>query len=66
MIDFKSLHAGDIINFSGTIYTARDAAHLRLKGLIDDGKDLPVDFTDSYKARRCYRLNRTYYFFSHG
>lgn len=47
MIDFKSLHAGDIINFSGTIYTARDAAHLRLKGLIDDGKDLPVDFTDS-------------------
>ena len=46
-MDFKSLHAGDIITFTGTVYTARDAAHLRLKGLIDNGEKLPVDFTDS-------------------
>ena len=46
MIDFKSLHAGDIVNFSGIIYTARDAAHLRLKNMIDNKEDLPVDFSD--------------------
>ena len=46
-MDFKSLHAGDIINYTGTLYTSRDAAHLRLKGLIDNGDKLPVDFTDS-------------------
>ena len=47
MIDFKSLHAGDIVNFSGIIYTARDAAHLRLKNMIDNKEGLPVDFSDS-------------------
>ncbi len=46
-MDFRSLHAGDIINYTGTLYTSRDAAHLRLKGLIDNGDKLPVDFTDS-------------------
>ena len=46
-MDFRSLHAGDIINYTGTLYTSRDAAHLRLKGLIDNGDNLPVDFTDS-------------------
>ncbi len=47
MIDFKKLKAGDVINFSGIIYTARDAAHLRMKNLIDNNEELPVDFTDS-------------------
>ncbi len=47
MIDFKTLHAGDVIKFSGVIYTARDAAHLRMKGMIDNNEELPVDFTDS-------------------
>lgn len=47
MIDFKSLKAGDVIKFSGIIYTARDAAHLRMKNMIDTGEELPVDFTDS-------------------
>ncbi len=46
-MDFKSLHAGDIINYTGTLYTSRDAAHQRIKGLIDNNEVLPVDFTDS-------------------
>ena len=47
MIDFKSLKAGDIIKYSGIIYTARDAAHLRLKNMIDNNEELPVNFSDS-------------------
>lgn len=48
MIDTKALRAGDIINYSGVIYTARDAAHLRMKIMIDNKEKLPVDFTDSF------------------
>jgi len=35
------LRAGDRILLSGTIYTARDAAHKRLFALLDEGKPLP-------------------------
>ncbi|MFW6268721.1 MAG: fumarate hydratase C-terminal domain-containing protein, partial [Bacillota bacterium] len=35
------LKAGDNIKLSGTIYTARDAAHSRLVDLIKEGKELP-------------------------
>lgn len=35
------LRCGDRVLLSGTIYTARDAAHKRLFGLLDEGKDLP-------------------------
>ena len=37
------LKAGDIIALSGVIYTARDAAHKRLTGLIERGEHLPFD-----------------------
>jgi fumarate hydratase subunit beta len=37
------LRAGEEVVLSGTIYTARDAAHARLAGLIDAGRPLPVD-----------------------
>ncbi len=37
------LHAGDKVLISGTIYTARDAAHKRLVELLDQGEDLPFD-----------------------
>ena len=37
----KSLRAGDSVELSGTIYTARDAAHKRLCQLAADGKPLP-------------------------
>jgi len=39
----ESLKAGDNVLISGTLYTARDAAHKRLVELIREGKDLPMD-----------------------
>jgi len=39
----KSLTAGDEVLISGTIYTARDAAHKRLSHLIAENKELPVN-----------------------
>ena len=39
----KELRIGDQVFISGTIYTARDAAHKRLVELLDAGKKLPVD-----------------------
>ena len=38
-----SLKAGDEILLSGTVYTARDAAHKRLIALIDSSSPLPLD-----------------------
>ena len=40
------LHCGDRILLSGFIYTARDAAHLRLCALIEQGEPLPIDLQD--------------------
>ena len=40
--DVEKLKAGDRVTISGTVYTARDAAHRRLMDLIEAGKDLPV------------------------
>ena len=39
----KKLCAGDEVLLSGTVYTARDAAHKRFFSLIDEGKPLPFD-----------------------
>lgn len=39
----SELRAGDRVLLSGTIYTARDAAHKRLFELLDAGKPLPFD-----------------------
>jgi len=41
--DVAQLKAGDIVYLSGTIYTARDAAHKRLVDLIEKGEPLPFD-----------------------
>lgn len=41
--DAKMLRTGDIVLLSGTIYTARDAAHKKLCDLLDEGKPLPMD-----------------------
>ncbi len=41
------LKAGDSVLLTGTIYTARDAAHKRLCELVEQGKPLPFDVTDS-------------------
>ena len=39
----EKLKAGDTVKISGTIYTARDAAHERLVKLLEEGKELPFD-----------------------
>lgn len=39
----KDLKAGDTVLISGTIYTARDAAHKRLIELLDKGEELPME-----------------------
>ena len=39
----KNLKAGDQVLLSGTIYTARDAAHARIKEAIENGNPLPID-----------------------
>lgn len=41
------LSAGDRIFLTGTVYTARDAAHKRLMSLISEGKELPFDLLGS-------------------
>lgn len=38
----KRLKAGDYVYLTGTIYTARDAAHKRMQEALDAGESLPV------------------------
>ena len=38
-----TLTAGDYVYLTGTVYTARDAAHKRMQDTIDEGKKLPFD-----------------------
>lgn len=40
----KNLKTGDMVYISGTIYTARDAAHKKLCELLEQGKEMPFDF----------------------
>lgn len=42
-----SLHAGDYVYISGTIYTARDAAHKRMYEALERGEKLPLDMEDN-------------------
>lgn len=50
-----TLSAGDRVLLSGTIYTARDAAHKRLFQLLDEGRPLPLS-----PAGGCHLLRRAY------
>lgn len=45
--DIKKLKIGDIVKITGTIYTARDAAHKRLVELVEKGESLPFDPTNA-------------------
>ena len=51
----SELKPGDSVLLSGTIYTARDAAHARLCALLDKGEELPFDIKDAviYYAGPC-------------
>lgn len=39
----KELRAGDMVYITGTIYTARDAAHKRMDEALSEGKELPIE-----------------------
>lgn len=43
----KELKAGDMVYLSGTVYSARDAAHKRLCEMLEKGEELPFDLKDS-------------------
>ena len=45
--ELEKLKIGDTVLLSGTIYTARDAAHKRLIALVDEGKELPFEIEGS-------------------
>lgn len=42
----NDLKSGDLVSLSGTIYTARDAAHQRLKTLYEANEKLPIDLNN--------------------
>lgn len=42
-----SLKAGDYVYLTGTIYTARDAAHKRMQEALDAGEPLPVSLHEN-------------------
>ena len=39
----EELRAGDYVKLTGTIYTARDAAHKRMSETLDRGDELPIN-----------------------
>lgn len=39
----KTLRAGDKVLLSGVVYTSRDAAHKRIKALLDSGGEIPYN-----------------------
>lgn len=41
--DIETLKTGDVARLYGTLYTARDAAHARMKEAIENGESLPFD-----------------------
>ena len=45
--DAHSLKAGDYVYLTGTIYTARDAAHKRMSEALAAGKTLPIDMKNN-------------------
>ncbi len=45
--DIEQLKAGDVVFLTGTIHSARDAAHKKLFELLDAGKGLPFELEGS-------------------
>ena len=45
--DARSLHSGDYVYITGTIYTARDAAHKRMAESLAAGDKLPIDMKNN-------------------
>ena len=51
----RTLRAGELLFLRGILYTARDAAHMRIVDVISKGEELPFDLKDSaiYYAGPC-------------
>lgn len=45
--DAKKMQSGDTVYLTGTLYTARDAAHKRMIQLLEQGKELPFPMQDA-------------------
>ena len=45
--DIESMKCGEIVRLSGTVYTARDAAHKRFVAALEKGEKLPVELSSS-------------------
>lgn len=45
--ELVNLHAGDYVYITGTIYSARDAAHKRMYDTMLEGKEIPMDLKDN-------------------
>ena len=45
--DARSLKAGDYVYLTGTIYTARDAAHKRMQEALEQGEPLPINMKNN-------------------
>lgn len=43
----RQLRSGDYVYITGTIYTARDAAHKRMYEALQEGKELPIDIKNN-------------------
>ena len=41
--EIELLQSGDYVKLTGTIYTARDAAHKRMAEVLERGEELPID-----------------------
>ena len=56
----KTLHAGDTVYLTGTIYTSRDAGHKRMCEALARGEKIPFDPTDAtiYYVRSLHRQNQ--------
>ena len=46
--EIKELHAGDSVELTGVILTARDCAHKRIKEMREKGEPLPFDIAGAY------------------
>lgn len=44
--EIKNLKSGDYVYITGTMYTARDAAHKRMYEALQNGENLPIDIKD--------------------
>lgn len=46
--DIQDWKMGETVLLSGKLLTGRDAAHKRIKGMLDNGEKLPVDFNNRF------------------